>query len=101
MGRGAIAYTLYLRIKNKIKPRIFDEKRGSAALLIKNSGFCFVRDSKDTSEKEYPDFLREGAAKPRPLSKNRDILSWRSPKTLDFACEAHTKSRVLKHWRKY
>jgi len=27
-----------------IKPRIFDEKRGIAALLIKNPGFYFVRD---------------------------------------------------------
>jgi len=33
-----------LRIENKTKPGIFDEKRGSAALLIKNSGFYFVRD---------------------------------------------------------
>jgi len=33
-----------LRIENKIKPGIFDEKRGNAALLIKNSGFYFVRD---------------------------------------------------------
>jgi len=31
--------------------------------------------SKDISEKEYPDFLKEGAAKLRPPSKNRDILS--------------------------
>jgi len=31
------------RIENKIKPGIFDEKRGIAALLIKNSGFYFVR----------------------------------------------------------
>jgi len=30
--------------ENKIKPGIFDEKRGSAALLIKNSGFYFVCD---------------------------------------------------------
>jgi len=35
-----------LRIENRIKPRIFDEKRGVAALLIKNSGFYFVRDPK-------------------------------------------------------
>jgi|GEM_PF-6667211 len=35
-----------LRIENKTKPGIFDEKRGTAALLIKNSGFCFVRDPK-------------------------------------------------------
>jgi len=35
-----------LRIENKIKPGIFDEKRGIAALLIKNSGFYFVRDPK-------------------------------------------------------
>jgi|GEM_PF-1940534 len=33
-----------LRIENKIKPRIFDEKRGNAALLIKNSGFYLIRD---------------------------------------------------------
>jgi len=31
-------------IENEIKPGIFDEKRGIAALLIKNSGFYFVRD---------------------------------------------------------
>jgi len=30
----------------KIKPEIFDEKRGNAALLIKNFGFYFVRDPK-------------------------------------------------------
>ena len=35
-----------LRIENKIKPGIFDEKGGIAALLIKNSGFYFVRDPK-------------------------------------------------------
>jgi len=35
-----------LRIENKIKPGIFDEKRDNAALLIKNSGFYFVRDPK-------------------------------------------------------
>gem|GEM_PF-2778792 len=35
-----------LRIENKIEPRIFDEKRDIAALLIKNSGFYFVRGSK-------------------------------------------------------
>jgi len=28
----------------EIKPRIFEEKRGNAALLFKNSGFYFVRD---------------------------------------------------------
>jgi len=39
-----------LRIENKIKPGIFDEKRGNAALLIKNSGFYFVRDPKEISE---------------------------------------------------
>jgi|GEM_PF-2931404 len=38
---------------------------------------------KEISEKEYPHFLREGAAKPRPPSKNGDILFWRSPKALD------------------
>gem|GEM_PF-4251027 len=31
-----------LRITYKTKPGIFDEKRGTAALLIKNSGFCFI-----------------------------------------------------------
>jgi len=30
----------------QIKPGIFDEKRGTAALLIKNSGFYFVRNPK-------------------------------------------------------
>jgi len=35
--------TMYrLRITYEIKPRIFDEKRGIAALLIKNSGFYFI-----------------------------------------------------------
>jgi len=34
-----------------------------------------MESSKAISKKEYPDFLKEGAAKPRPLSKNRDILS--------------------------
>jgi|GEM_PF-1222826 len=41
-----------LRIENKIKPEIFDEKRGNAALLIKNFGFYFVRDPKAISRKE-------------------------------------------------
>jgi len=31
-----------LRITDEIKPGIFDEKRGIAALLIKNSGFYFI-----------------------------------------------------------
>jgi len=31
-----------LRITYEIKPRIFDEKRGNATLLIKNSGFYFI-----------------------------------------------------------
>jgi len=31
-----------LRITYEIKPEIFDEKRGNAALLIKNSGFYFI-----------------------------------------------------------
>jgi len=33
-----------LRITYEIKPGIFDEKRGIAALLIKNSGFYFIFD---------------------------------------------------------
>ena len=33
---------LQLRITYEIKPGIFDEKRGNAALLIKNSGFYFI-----------------------------------------------------------
>jgi len=37
-------FIFLLRIENKIKPEIFDEKRGIAALLIKNFGFYFVRD---------------------------------------------------------
>jgi len=32
-----------LRITYEIKPEIFDEKRGNAALLIKNSGFSILR----------------------------------------------------------
>jgi len=35
-----------LRITYEIKPGIFDEKRGIAALLIKNSGFYFIFDPK-------------------------------------------------------
>jgi len=31
------------RIENEIKPGIFEEKRGIAALLFKNSRFYFVR----------------------------------------------------------
>jgi len=31
-----------LRVTYEIKPGIFDEKRGIAALLIKNSGFYFI-----------------------------------------------------------
>gem|GEM_PF-1899237 len=33
-----------LWITYEIKPGIFDEKRGNAALLIKNSGFYFIFD---------------------------------------------------------
>jgi|GEM_PF-806507 len=33
-----------LRIKYEIKPGIFEEKRGIAALLFKNSGFYFIFD---------------------------------------------------------
>jgi len=33
---------LMVRITYEIKPGIFDEKRGNAALLIKNSGFYFI-----------------------------------------------------------
>jgi len=40
------------RIENKIKPEIFDEKRGIAALLIKNFRFYFVRDPKIRAVKE-------------------------------------------------
>jgi|GEM_PF-1392321 len=71
----------FLRSTYEIKPGIFDEKRGIAALLIKNSGFYFIFNPKEISEKEYPHFLREGAAEPRPLSKNGDILFWGSPNT--------------------
>jgi len=39
---GIVFFRNLLRSENKIKPGIFDEKRGSAALLIKNSGFYFV-----------------------------------------------------------
>jgi len=59
---------------------MFDEKRGNAALLIKHSGFYFIFNPEAISRKEYPHFLREGAAQPRPLSKNGDILSQKSPK---------------------
>jgi len=38
---GTVA-THELGIGNKIKPGIFDEKCGIAALLIENSGFYFV-----------------------------------------------------------
>jgi|GEM_PF-2356357 len=31
-----------LKITYEIEPGIFDEKRGNAALLIKNSGFYFI-----------------------------------------------------------
>jgi len=39
-------YIFPLRITYEIKPGIFDEKRGNAALLIKNSGFYFIFDPK-------------------------------------------------------
>jgi len=41
--RGNVTTSNAIWIENKIKLGIFDEKRGSAALLIKNSGFDFVR----------------------------------------------------------
>jgi len=44
MGIHKSLSTEVFRIENKIKPGIFDEKCGNAALLIKNSGFYFVRD---------------------------------------------------------
>ena len=39
--------TPYPRITYEIKPGIFDEKRGMAALLIKNSGFYFIFNPKE------------------------------------------------------
>jgi|GEM_PF-2241568 len=36
----------FLRIENKTKPGIFDAKRSSTALRIKNSGFYFICDPK-------------------------------------------------------
>jgi len=39
-----------LRIENEIKPGTFDEKRGVATLLIKRSGFYFIRDPKSCIE---------------------------------------------------
>jgi|GEM_PF-1994193 len=41
---------LELRITYEIKPGIFDEKRGNAALLIKNSGFYFIFDPKQENQ---------------------------------------------------
>jgi len=52
-----------LWITYEIEPEIFEEKRGNAALLFKNFRFYFIFDPKEISEKEYPHFLREGAAK--------------------------------------
>gem|GEM_PF-4419533 len=46
LGKWQRSCNFLLRIDNKIKPGIFDEKRGIAALLIKNSGFYFVRNPK-------------------------------------------------------
>jgi len=66
---GILLIRRSLRSTYEIKPGIFDEKRGNAALLIKNSGFYFIFSPKAISRKEYPHFLREGAAQPRPLSK--------------------------------
>jgi len=69
---------LLLRITYEIKPGIFDEKRGNAALLIENSGFYFIFDPKEReSNKQY---LRQFS------------------KTLDLA---RAKSRVFKNWRRY
>jgi|GEM_PF-2391459 len=48
-----------LRIENKIKPGIFDEKRGITALLINNSGFYFVHDPKQEITNR---FRKAGAA---------------------------------------
>jgi len=41
-GGTASPPPLVLRITYEIKPGIFDEKHGIAALLIKNSGFYFI-----------------------------------------------------------
>jgi len=61
-----------LRIENKINPGIFDEKRGIAALLIKNSGVYFVRNPKP--------IMRTAGRQWRTCSKGREgdsLECWR------------------------
>jgi len=41
---GILLIRSSLRTENEIRPGMFDEKRGNAALLIKHSGSYFVRD---------------------------------------------------------
>jgi len=55
-------FHLGLGITYKTKPGIFDEKRGSAALLIKNSGFCFIFNL----WQKYKDWRREALQCPSP-----------------------------------
>gem|GEM_PF-2448529 len=57
-----------------------------------------VMRSKKIQIKKYPHFLREGAAKPRPLSKNGDIFSQKSP---EGAIALFRKPNVVfydRHW---
>jgi|GEM_PF-1258712 len=51
-----------VRITYEIKPGIFDEKRGNAALLIKNSGFYFIFEPKAISKKEKECRRKKNAA---------------------------------------
>jgi len=57
-----------VRITYEIKPGIFDEKRGNAALLIKNSGFYFIFNPKTL------DFALQSARKIKGFRKIVKVL---------------------------
>jgi len=63
------------RIENEIKPGIFEEKRGIAALLFKNSRFYFVRAPKDGVLLCIGRVLLQFATKEK-FSSTPDISSW-------------------------
>jgi len=51
-------FLIFLRITYEIKPRIFDGKRGIAALPIKNSGFSLIREpEQENKEANFGDCL--------------------------------------------
>jgi|GEM_PF-252141 len=75
-----------LRITYEIKPGIFDEKRDNAALLIKNSGFYFVRDPYELYCENRGILFLGNLLSPQMRHKSQSVLKeWRNngQKSLD------------------